>query len=445
MATPPASGGHPEESLAALPFNSGVELEAASQVQQQSEGALSVSFGSKRKRPPVWDYFAKEKAHGVWKAQCIWCMKYISGGTKAGPGTANLMQHLDNCIGVNCGGGKKQTSLSSGSGKRRKVSVESGVSDEQVARKALSSMFILQNYPLPNADLVDAFVDALQPFYEVVNQNTIREDILDLYEAGRKKVLNNLRKFLRVPCPGTSDVLCEALYKCLQSWDLDCKLSTLNLENYSANEDLIPLIKEKIGPVVKEGGEVIWADIVKIRDSVAYCLSTPKRYEMFEETAESQQICGIKFLMQKWLGCGDPVIEKMSAAMIENFDKYWSDIHELMALGIILDPRGKTGALHTVIGEENADYHVRKIVDLLRELVNEYKKVQTEEEGMATSSPSSFDACMEAEHAEWMEKELDHYLETERLDLWHITSIKHIKDLLFHPFTQNLPESFVEN
>jgi hypothetical protein len=255
-----------------------------------------------------------------------------------------------------------------------------------------------------------------------------------------------------------------------------------------------------LNSVVKEGLEVIWADIVRIRDSVAYCLSTPKRYEMFEEAAESQQveltedlcldcktswnstyimlrvallykkvfdhlkqidthftsyptaedwelassacdrlkhfhklsemfsgpklvagnnffvqICGIKFLMRKWLGCGDPVIEKMSAAMIENFDKYWSDIHELMALGIVLDPRGKTEALRTVIGEENADHHVRKSVDLLRELVNEYKKVQTKEEDMATSSPSSFDACMEAEHAEWMEKELDRYLETERL------------------------------
>jgi mannose-1-phosphate guanylyltransferase len=43
--------------------------------------------------------------------------------------------------------------------------------------------------------------------------------------------------------------------------------------------------------------------------------------------------------MQKWLGCGNAVIEKMSAAMIEKFDKYWSDIQEFMALATILDPR----------------------------------------------------------------------------------------------------------
>jgi hypothetical protein len=45
----------------------------------------------------------------------------------------------------------------------------------------------------------------------------------------------------------------------------------------------------------------------------------------------------------------------------------------------------KTGALHTLLGE-NTDYHVKKSVDLLRELVNEYKKVQTEEEDMTTLS-----------------------------------------------------------
>lgn len=139
------------------------------------------------------------------------------------------------------------------------------------------------------------------------------------------------------------------------------------------------------------------------------------------------KICEIKFRMRKWLGCGDPVIEKMSATMIEKCDKYWSDLHELMALATILDPRVKTEMLHVcygvLFGKENAVYHVRKSVDFLHELVNEYKKVQNEEEGMEISSPSSLisdelssifkelDASIEAETAERMEHELEHYLE----------------------------------
>lgn len=142
-------------------------------------------------RAPVWDYFAKEKAHGVWKAQFIWCMKYISGEIKAVPGTAHLMEHLDNCIGVSSDGGKKQTSLSIGSGKQMKISMESGVSDQQVAHMAFSSVFILQKYPLSTADHpgLHTFVRV----YIMINQSTTREDILDIYEAGRKKVFKNLQ------------------------------------------------------------------------------------------------------------------------------------------------------------------------------------------------------------------------------------------------------------
>lgn len=51
-----------------------------------------------------------------------------------------------------------------------------------------------------------------------------------------------------MPYPCTSDVLCEALYKCLQNWQLDCKLSTLNLHGFSTDDALVPQIKAKIGP-----------------------------------------------------------------------------------------------------------------------------------------------------------------------------------------------------
>ncbi|XP_034571549.1 zinc finger BED domain-containing protein RICESLEEPER 2-like [Setaria viridis] len=302
----------------------------------------------------------------------------------------------------------------------------------------------------------------------MVTQKTIRNDILDHYEIERRKVLDYLQKnsgrvavttelwtddkrkrdyiavtghfidkswkprrcilrFLYVPYPRASDALCDALYKCLESWDLNRKLSTLTLHNCSSDDALIPQTEAKIGTtnlllggrmlnmqccahsldsVVKDGLEVIATAIEKIRVSVAYCLATPERYEKFEEAALSQQIelteelcldcrskwnstytmlhialgynkvfdhlkqidwnftscptaedwksvssvcdglkvfhelremfsgtkfvtanvffihiCEIKMNMHKWLECGDPIIEKMSAVMVEKFDK----------------------------------------------------------------------------------------------------------------------------
>ncbi|KAL6643026.1 hypothetical protein ACP70R_021207 [Stipagrostis hirtigluma subsp. patula] len=100
------------------------------------------------------------------------------------------------------------------------------------------------------------------------------------------------------------------------------------------------------------------------------------------------KICETKFEMNKWLQCGDPIFEKMFAAMTEQFDKYWSDFHDLMALATILDPRGKTTMLNKIYsvlsGKENVEYHVAKTRDFLYELMNEYKRMQNEEE--ATSS-----------------------------------------------------------
>lgn len=330
-----------------------------------------------------------------------------------------------------------------------------------------------------------------------------------------------------MPYPCTSDVLCEALYKCLQSWQFDCKLSTLTLHGSSTDDALVPQIKAKIGPtnlllggrllnmqccaqsldlVIKDGLEVIATTIEKIR-GVAYYLATPERHGKFKEAALSQHVelteelcldskskwnstytmlrialgykkvfdylkrvdenftscptaedwksassvfdrlevfhelsemfpgtkfvtaneffihvCEIKMNMHEWLGCGDPVIEKMSAAMVEKFDMYWSGVHDLMALAIILDPRGKMVVLEicydALFGEGNSEQHVRKSRDFLRELINVYKAHR--EASIAALStdkvPSRMEALVarvEARNAirRRLDNELDRYLQ----------------------------------
>lgn len=301
-----------------------------------------------------------------------------------------------------------------------------------------------------------------------------------------------------MPCPHTSEVICEALYKSLQNWNLDCKLSTLTLDNCSTNDKLVEAIETKVGPsnlllggkmlhmrccahilnlIVKDGLSVMEHGIKRVRDSVSYWTATPKRYEKFVKAARFvkveltkkigldcktrwnstyvmlstaipymkvferlkqldmqfncaptvadwnfastvceklsvfyeltemfsgtkyvtaniffPKICEVKMHMNKWLGCGDPIIEAMSVEMIKKFDKYWSDIHGLMAIAIIIDPRGKMTMLHAcyiaLFGEENSEENVTKSYNCLCELMNEYQ-VHSKEEGMATSSSTS--------------------------------------------------------
>lgn len=88
------------------------------------------------------------------------------------------------------------------------------------------------------------------------------------------------------------------------------------------------------------------------------------------------KICEVKIHMNKWLGCGDPIIEAMSIEMIKKFNKYWSDIHGLMAIAIILNLHGKITILHScyiaLFDEENSKEKVTKSYNCLCELMNEY-------------------------------------------------------------------------
>ena len=101
------------------------------------------------------------------------------------------------------------------------------------------------------------------------------------------------------------------------------------------------------------------------------------------------KVCEIKLKINSWKEDENEIIRKMSIAMIEKYDKYWSDIQGLMALAVILDPCLKMIMLEAcyiaLLGEDEADKYVKKSYELLTELMHEYH-VQTDQEGVGTSS-----------------------------------------------------------
>jgi hypothetical protein len=296
-----------------------------------------------------------------------------------------------------------------------------------------------------------------------------------------------------VPCPHTGEAICDALHKCLQSWDIDRRVSTVTLDNCSSNDVMIGLMETRLGTanmllkgkwlhmrccahilnlIVKDGLQVIGSAIESIRVSVAYWVATPKRYEKFEKTALDEnvelnkklhldcktrwnstyimlnivipyrkvferlgeldrnyicpsqdewkfatiiveklqlfydltelfsgtkyvtanlffpKVCEIKLKMNSWGHDGDETIRKMSAAMIEKYDKYWIDIHGLMAIAVILDPRLKMTMLHAcyiaIFGEEAAENYVSEAHELLTSLMKHYEV--KEQDFVSTSS-----------------------------------------------------------
>ena len=114
-----------------------------------------------------------------------------------------------------------------------------------------------------------------------------------------------------MPCPHTAEVICDTLYKCLQSWDIDRRVSTVTLDNCSTNDSMVGLMETRLGAshmllrgkvlhmrccahilnlIVKDGTQIIAESIIAIRESVAYWIATPKRYEKFEKTAMDENV-----------------------------------------------------------------------------------------------------------------------------------------------------------
>jgi hypothetical protein len=76
------------------------------------------------------------------------------------------------------------------------VILEKYVFDQEIARKEIALMTIIHEYPLSMVDHVGfrKFCATLQPLFKVVSRNTLRKDILDMYEVQKQSMLKYFRK-----------------------------------------------------------------------------------------------------------------------------------------------------------------------------------------------------------------------------------------------------------
>ena len=103
-----------------------------------------------------------------------------------------------------------------------------------------------------------------------------------------------------MPSPHTAEALSNELAKCLLDWNVDRRLSTITVHNCSTNDAMIPLLLAKfpfgslelnekllhmrwcahiLNLIVKDRLDPIGDGIEKVRNSVNYWISSPKRIE----------------------------------------------------------------------------------------------------------------------------------------------------------------------
>ncbi|KAG5531998.1 hypothetical protein RHGRI_026573 [Rhododendron griersonianum] len=329
------------------------------QVEYNSEGDEVVDTSNLRS--VQWQNFQKIKVtmggKTQYKARCLYCNKKLCAESKSG--TTHLKDHSNSCLKKKMVDSKQTfltPSVMMGAGKSS--TLQAYAFNPNHARKQLAHMIIMHEYPLSIVEHLwfKRFCYALQPLFHVVCRNTIKKDILMIYEVERMKTMRLLERnqsrvsfttdmwtasnqkrgfmvitahwiddswklqsriirFAYVPCPHTAEVLSEVMMDTFLEWNVDRKLSTLTVDNCSTNDAMINLLLEKFGSdhlwfksffhvrcaahilnlIVKDGLDVIKSSIEKVRDSVAYWTATPKREEKFEDAARQLGVfCGKK-------------------------------------------------------------------------------------------------------------------------------------------------------
>ncbi|KAL0415434.1 UNVERIFIED_CONTAM: putative AC transposase [Sesamum latifolium] len=210
---------------------------------------------------------------------------------------------------------------------------------QEDSRNELALMVILHEYPLNIVNHIGfrRFVNSLQPCFNMISRNTLKDNILRIYKVERTKYYNLLEKlkcriavttdiwnssnnnkgfmavtahfiddnwvlqncilrFAFVPAPHTTEVLADMLVETLMDWNIDRRLSTITVDNCTTNDAMINHLLDKLPTnampldgkllhmhccahilnlIVKDGLDIIDSSIERIRDSVVYWIASP--------------------------------------------------------------------------------------------------------------------------------------------------------------------------
>jgi len=153
----------------------------------------AVNIGKKR-TSWVWQEFELKENNGDRKAVCSHCKQHLSA--KTSNGTKHLIDHLLRFCSkrhLRSSGQKTLRFISQSNGQKK---LENHAFNQKQSRQELAEMIVMHEYPLSMVDHFGfkRFVSGLNPNFQMISRNTLRSDILTLFENEK----SSLKKLLEV-------------------------------------------------------------------------------------------------------------------------------------------------------------------------------------------------------------------------------------------------------
>ena len=141
-------------------------------------------------RSVMWNHFKRQKINGEYKCVCNYYGKRLGGKIKSG--TKHLHDHFKICPlrrQKNVKAMLKATKTVEG-----KVKIDTYSFDQESSQRELANMIILHEYPLSMVEHIGfrRFLSSVQPLFKVVSRNTIKNDILMIYDYEKSKTMSLL-------------------------------------------------------------------------------------------------------------------------------------------------------------------------------------------------------------------------------------------------------------
>ncbi|XP_059436160.1 zinc finger BED domain-containing protein RICESLEEPER 2-like [Corylus avellana] len=304
----------------------------------------------RQKTSKIWNDFVSVTIGGVKKSQCNWCKRLFAVGKSST--TSTLNRHLTSCVRyVEFSSSKKQSTLSFEPSSENDVvgSLTSFSYKESRVRELASHMVLLHEYPfnMMEHELFNKFMRACTPHWKKISRATVRNDCITTYQNEKRKLRTLLKlvdkvnittdmwtscqrvsymvvtchfvdstwclqkrilNFCNVPPPHSGVVIADALRDCFSDWGIEDKIHTITVDNASANDSAIRIIKDDFelknallvggrlfhvrccahitNLLVQSGLAEIRGIIDDVRQGIKYIVASESRLNVFSEIAK---------------------------------------------------------------------------------------------------------------------------------------------------------------
>jgi len=163
------------------------------EIESSAPCEIEVEGGKRKLTSEVWKHFKRKKIEDKWKAICNYCGKKLLGDPSQG--TSHLKAHWKSCTNRTTRD-IRQALIKTEKVDGQTVTVGSYAFNQDIARRKVAKMIILHEYPLLMVEHIGfrEFCASMQPLFNLVSRNTIKADIMKIYEDEKENTKKLLSK-----------------------------------------------------------------------------------------------------------------------------------------------------------------------------------------------------------------------------------------------------------